>query len=351
MRIIAHLDMDYFFAQIEERGNPSLKGKPVVVGADPKKGHGRGVVSTANYLARRFGIHSGMPISWAFRACPQAIYLRPRHDFYQKVSAKIRKIIETALQGETLEPAGRMEQVSIDEFYFDLSGLKNFDSAKKFCQDLKGKILENEKLTCSIGLSVNKLLAKIASAFKKPDGFTLVGQNQVKTFLSPLPIEVLPGVGPKTTQILNRQGVKKIADLQKLGLERLNNLFGKWGQYIWEASLGVDNAEVFESEERKTLGVQTTFARDTENFYFLRRSLFDLCQKVWQDLEEEKLSAKMIEVTIRYFDFETHSHQKTLPKPLKNLYQLRQEANLLLQSILKSRLVRLLGVRVGKWTS
>lgn len=336
--------MDYFFAQVEERENPSLKGRPVVVGADPKEGRGRGVVSTANYEARKFGIHSGMPISWAYRACPEAIFLRPRHDFYQQVSLNIRKVIEMSSK----ESPWSLEQVSIDEFYLDLSGLKNWSKAEDFCQNLKEQVWKNEGLSCSIGLSVNKLLAKIASAFKKPDGFTLVGQDQVRTFLSPLPIEVLPGVGPKTTEILNYQGVKKIVDLRKLGLKKLSNLFGKWGQHIWEASLGVNNSEVFESEEKKTLGVQTTFARDTENFYFLRRTLFDLCQKVWQDLEEEKLSAKMIEVTIRYFDFETHSHQKTLPKPFVNLYQLRTAAQDLLKRLLKQKSVRLVGVRTGK---
>lgn len=353
MRIIAHLDMDYFFAQIEERENPALKGKPVVVGADPKEGHGRGVVSTANYEARKFGIHSGMPISWAFRACPQAAYLHPRHGFYEKVSLEIRKNIEELLKNLASKLASKtrsLEQVSIDEFYFDLSGLKNLNSSYKLCQDLKDKILIKEQLTCSIGLSVNKLLAKIASGFQKPNGLTIVPQNQVEKFLAPLPVETIPGVGPKTAAVLNRQGIKTIAQLQKISQEKLVSLFGKWGQAMWASSRGIDESEVVESGERKTLGVQTTFTRDSKNPYFLRRTLFDLCQTVWEDCQKENRHPTLIEVTIRYFDFETHSHQKSFPTPPQSLYQFRKEAENLLKEALKPKLVRLLGVRVGKFT-
>lgn len=346
MRLIAHLDMDYFFAQIEERENPALKGKPVVVGADPKEGHGRGVVSTANYEARKFGIHSAMPISWAFRACPDATFLRPRHDFYAAVSQSIRNIIEDSLKKI---PSATIEQVSIDEFYLDLTNLKTLDSAKNFCLNLKEKILKNERLSCSIGLSVNKLLAKIASDFQKPAGLTVVEASETTQFLSPLPIEVLPGVGPKTATRLHKLNIKTIADLQKISRPKLVEMFGKWGQNIWAMSQGIDDSEVSEEGERKTLGSQTTFPRDTQNFYFLRRTLFDLCQRVWHESQKENLHPTMIEVTIRYFNFVTHSHQKTLPKPATSLYDFRQEAASLLKEILKPRLVRLLGVRVGKW--
>lgn len=348
MRILAHLDMDCFFAQVEERKNPKLKKQPVVVGADPKKGTGRGVVSTANYEARKFGIHSGIPISWAYRACPKATYLRPHFNLYKKSSTKIREIIAKSLKNVS---GGKLEQVGIDEFYLDLSGLKTLTSARKFCIDLKAKMLKNEKLTCSIGLAPNKLIAKIASDFEKPDGLTLVTKKQVIKFLSPLPIRVLPGVGPKTAQILHRQEVKTIGDLEKILQEKLISLFGKWGKSIWEASRGIDNREVAESAERKTLGAQTTFARDSKNPYFLRRTLFDLCQNVWRQIQEQNLSPQMVEVTIRYLDFETHSCQKTLKTPLGSLYQFRQEAGLLLKNSLKEKMVRLLGVRIGKWAT
>ncbi|MDP2632530.1 MAG: DNA polymerase IV, partial [Candidatus Curtissbacteria bacterium] len=313
MRIIAHLDMDCFFAQVEERENPSIKGQPVVVGADPKGGGGRGVVSTANYEARKFGIHSGMPISWAWRACPQAVYLYPRHDFYSKVSARIREIIRNSLKNVS---DAKLEQVSIDEFYLDLSGLKNFYFSQEFCHDIKDKIQQNEKLSCSIGLGPNKLIAKIASGFQKPSGLTVIPQNQVEKFLAPLQVETIPGVGPKTAVVLNHQRIKTIADLKNLSQEKLLSLFGKWGQGMFEASRGIDESEVSEIWERKTLGKQTTFAHDMGNFYFLKRELFDLCGQVWNEIAQEKLTPQMIEVTIRYFDFETHTRQKTLPKPL-----------------------------------
>ncbi|MBI4100239.1 DNA polymerase IV [Candidatus Microgenomates bacterium] len=346
MKIIAHLDMDYFFAQIEERENPDLKGRPVVIGADPKAGKGRGVVSTANYEARKFGIHSAMPISWAYRACPEAVFLFPRHDFYSEVSHKIRNIIKKSLKRVV---DAKLEQVSIDEFYLDISSITDFKLAQEFLTDLKSKICKIEGLTCSVGLATNKLLAKIASGFKKPGGFTIILQESAESFLFPLPVETLPGVGPKTKQALNRNGIKIIADLQKVSRTRLGELFGKWGENIWASCRGIDDSEVEERGERKTIGVQTTFERDTSNYYFLRRTLFDLCQQVWQDVQKEKLSPKTIEVTIRYFDFETHSHQKTLKSPIADLYHFRQEAESLLKEISKQKPVRLFGVRVGGW--
>lgn len=348
MRIIAHLDMDYFFAQIEERENPKLKGQPVVVGALPKKGRGRGVVSTANYEARKFGINSGMPISWAYRACPGAIFLPVRFSLYQEVSEKIRKVIETMIKRIS---ESKIEQASLDEFYFDLSGFGDFKKAREFILKLREEIYKSENLTCSVGIGPSKLLAKIASGFKKPNGVTIVEEFQVLAFLSPRPIEIIPGIGPKTGQILHQLKIKKVSDLQKLSKEKLVGLLGKWGENLWENARGIDNSKVLESQARKTLGVQITFERDTQNFYFLRRTLFDLCGEVWRQIQEEKLIPQMIEVTVRYFDFETHSRQETLKEPLKSLYQFRQEGEALFKKLAKEKLIRLLGVRVGKWKS
>lgn len=345
MRIITHLDMDYFFAQIEERENPKLKGQPVVVGADPKKGRGRGVVSTANYEARKFGINSGMPISWAYRACPQAIFLPVRFDLYGKASENIRKVVLVLIKSLAV---GKIEQGSLDEFYLDVSDLGDFKKAHEFALKLKEEIYKVESLTCSVGIGPNKLLAKIASGFKKPNGITIVPEDKALAFLSPLSVEIIPGIGPKTAQILHQLKVRKVSDLQKLSKEKLVELFGKWGENLWENARGVDNSEVLENEIRKTLGVQVTFERDTQNFYFLRRTLFDLCGEVWTQIQEEKLTFQMIEVTVRYFDFETNSHQKTLKEPLKNLYQFRQEVETLFKKLAKEKLIRLLGVRVGK---
>ena len=189
-RIILHIDMDYFFAQIEERENPQFKGKPVVVGADPKGGKGRGVVSTANYVARKYEIHSAMPISKAYQLCPEAIFLPVNIELYQKVSENIIEIVKN------YSPI--FEQVSLDESYLDLSQIaKNFKEAEKIGKQLKAEIFEKEKLTSTVGIGSNKLIAKIASDKGKPNGLLIIKPKEVKKFLEPLDIEDLPGIGLK----------------------------------------------------------------------------------------------------------------------------------------------------------
>jgi len=222
-RIILHIDMDYFFAQIEERENPKFRGKPVVVGADPKGGQGRGVVSTANYIAREYGIHSALPISKAYQLCPKAIFLPVNMELYQKVSERIMDIIKKYLPCSI--PSGSegllrgspiFEQVSLDEAYLDLSYIfhdrekctirEGWEKAKELAKKLKKEILEKEKLTSTIGIGPNKMIAKIACEKAKPNGLLVIKPNQVKEFLEPLDIEDLPGIGPKTAEKLRAIG-------------------------------------------------------------------------------------------------------------------------------------------------
>ncbi|MBC7074094.1 DNA polymerase IV, partial [Candidatus Parcubacteria bacterium] len=207
-RIILHCDMDYFFAQIEERDNPQFKGKPVVVGADPKGGKGRGVVSTANYEARKYGIKSGMPISKAYKLCPNAIFLPVNIELYEKVSEKIMQIIK--------KYSPIWEIVSLDEAYLDVSFLKDWEGAKKLGEQLKKEIFEKEKLTCTVGVGPNKTIAKLAAEKSKPNGLKVIKPNEVQQFLDPLDIDDLPGIGPKTAEKLRAIGINQICELKTL---------------------------------------------------------------------------------------------------------------------------------------
>ena len=246
-RIIMHIDMDYFYAAIEERENPELREKPVVVGADPKKGRGRGVVSTCNYKAREFGIKSGLPISKAYKLCKDCVFLPVNMELYQKVSEKIMDTLRKYSE--------KSEQVSIDEMFLDISRkAKGFADAEKLAKKIKKEILEKEKLTCSIGIGPNRLIAKIASDFKKPDGLTAVKPDKVYDFISPMNVRKLWGIGPKTAEILKEMGIETVKQLSKAKQDKLIEEFGSFGHEMHLMSKGIDESEVEESFEIKSIG-------------------------------------------------------------------------------------------------
>src|SRR5438552_7750991 len=227
-RIVLHVDMDAFYAAVEERYSPELRGRPVVVGADPKEGHGRGVVTTANYLARRYGIGSAMPISRAWRLAerarlngePPAIFVRGDFELYRRVSHRIMELLES--QADAFQGGG------IDEAYLDVSSLETFEAAADRARAIKAAIVEREGLTCSVGIAPNKLVAKIASDFQKPDGLTLVQPESVQEFLDPMSIRVIPGIGPKAGAALNQRGIRTIRQLREIELEQLAAWMGRW---------------------------------------------------------------------------------------------------------------------------
>ena len=277
MRIIMHIDMDHFFAAIEERENPQLKGKPVIVGSDPKEGFGRGVVSTANYIARRSGIKSGMPISRAWKLCPDGIFIPVNGELYWHVSDNIMQILR--------QYSDRFGQTGIDEASLDLTNkVKAYDEAEILAGDIKKEILEKEGLTCSIGIGPNKLVAKIASNYKKPNGITIVDESKIKSFLEPLPIRDLWGVGKKTEPILLEMGIKTIGDLSKYPINLLIQRFGMWGYEFHKLANGIDNNEVVENWEAKSIGRETTFEEDTSDPYFVLREVYELCKEVYEEV-------------------------------------------------------------------
>jgi DNA polymerase IV (DinB-like DNA polymerase) len=344
-RIILHVDMDSFFAAIEERAHPEYRGKPIVVGADPKEGKGRGVVSTCNYEARRFGIRSGMPISRAWRLCPDAVYLPVNFKLYEEVSSEIMTILR--------KYADKFEPIGIDEAFLDVSlRAKNFEDARRLAQRIKKEIYEKEKLTCSIGVGPNKLVAKIASDFKKPDGLTVVEGKDVKQFLSPLPVAKLWGVGKKTARRLSRMGIKTIGDLAAYDASRLTEEFGVSGTRFYLMAHGIDKSEVEETWEVKSLGREFTFEEDTSDYDLVFKTLDELSEEVYKKIRDSNLYFKTVTLKVRYENFETHTHSKTLPFLTNRLRDLQKTSRELIQPFLQSdRKIRLLGTRVSKLVS
>jgi DNA polymerase IV (DinB-like DNA polymerase) len=337
--------MDYFFAQIEERENPQFKGKPVVVGADPKGGKGRGVVSTANYLARKYGIKSGMPISKAYQLCPNAIFLPVNIELYEKVSEKIMEIVKR------YSPV--YEIVSLDEAYLDISSCKDWREAENLGKKLKKEIFEKEKLTCTVGIGSNKTIAKLAAEKAKPNGLKVVKPEEVENFLDPLDVDDLPGIGPKTAEKLRKIGINKIFELKKLSKEKLKEMFGKIGERIWERARGIDEEPVSPEEVIKSIGRQITFERDTRNPRLIFGIFEKLIREVYDELIENNFSFRTVTVICRYKGFETHSKSKTLENNCCDLATLKSEAKKLLLRFLmeNKKLIRLIGIRVSNLSS
>jgi len=355
MRIIGHLDMDAFFAAIEERDHPELQGRPVVVGADPAGGQGRGVVSTANYPARAYGIHSAMPISQAWklaeaarrRGRPATVFVRGSHRKYGEVSERIMAILHR--QAPVVEAAG------IDEAYFDLSFTGSYEGAADLARQIKAEIRAKEKLTASIGIGPNKMVAKIASDFQKPDGLTVVTPEQAEDFLAPLAVRKIPGIGPKTEKSLARLGIKTVQDLKRLTPAELQERFGKWGPELYERIRGRHDSPLVTLWEPKSVGEQETFAQDTRDLEFIFQRLWGLCREVWRRFTAEGFQTyRTVVVTVRFADFDTYTRSRTLPDPTDSPRTLRFEAMKLLIPFLdrrenpKNKLIRLIGVRVEK---
>lgn len=349
------MDMDAFFAAVEERDNPRFKGMPIAVGADPGRGQGRGVVSTANYKAREYGIHSALPISVAWRLSesarkagkPAVIFLPVDIEKYASVSEKIMDIVK--------KYSPKAEEASIDEAYFDLSFAGSFVKAGEICQKIKTEIREKEKLTCSIGIGSNKLIAKIASGVKKPDGLTIVEEKDKENFLAPLAIRKIPGIGPKTEEMFKNKGVNIVRDLKKFSQEQLEKMLGKWGLELYEKVRGRDDSPIIEKYEAKSIGEQETFLKDTKDSNFIFSRLKLMCENVVSRLAKEGFkNFRAVVVTVRFADFQTQTRSHTLDKSAASQKILGFEALKLLSPFLdkrenpKGKLIRLIGVRVEK---
>jgi DNA polymerase IV (archaeal DinB-like DNA polymerase) len=337
--------MDHFYTALEEREHPEIKGNPVIVGSDPKKGKGRGVVSTSNYEARKSGVRSGMPISQAWRLCPRAVYLPPNFPLYVKVSDEIMEIAR--------KYAGKFEQWGIDEAFLDVSSkVGNWNEAETLARQIKQEIKEKEGITASIGVGSNKLVAKVASDYQKPDGLTIVKEEEVEKFLDALPVRKLLWVGRKTEAKLKELGVDTIVDLARYDPSALTSMFGVMGLQMHLMSKGIDRSEVEEHVGVKSVSHETTFEEDTADSTVIFQALDEICEAVLKETVEHHLLFKTITVKIRYQGFETHTRSKTLLFLTNRLRDLQKTTNeLLFLCLQKDRKVRLIGVRVSSLVS
>ena len=368
MRIIAHLDMDAFFAAVEERERPYLKGQPIAVGGDPQGGKGRGVLSTANYAARAYGLKSAMSLRQAWelseaarkKGLPPVVFISSGFRRYSQVSKEIMKVVAEHLEStprnlfETEPP--KLEQVSVDECYFDLSFAGSFAKAKKIAERIKKDIKKKEKLTATVGIGPNRLVAKIASDFQKPDGLTVVTEKEVQDFLAPLSVRKIPGVGPKAEEKLKRLRVRTVADAQKFSEEKLKAMFGKWGSELYRKFRGEDDSPVVvEAAPAKSIGEQETLPEDSLNMKILLPYLERQAKNLVGYLVKEGFKEfRTIVLTVRFADFETVSRSRTLPEATGSAETLRRNVTQMFFPFLdrqenpKRKKIRLLGVRVEK---
>ncbi|HVJ49019.1 DNA polymerase IV [Desulfitobacterium sp.] len=334
LRQIIHIDMDAFFASVEQRDNPALQNRPVVVGGKPDS---RGVVSTASYEARKMGIHSAMPLAEAYRRCPQAVFLPVNGKKYRQVSRQIRDIFLTYTP--------LVEPISLDEAFLDVTAsTRLFGSAEEIAQTIKERIKNELDLIASVGVASNKFLAKLASDLEKPNGFVVVDLIHVQEFLDPLPIERIWGVGEKTAERLHRLNIRTLRELRQLDQEYLAHLFGTWGRQIYALARGIDDRPVESEREVKSIGRETTFDSDLTDRDVLKKILLELACDIGQNLRKEQLKGKTITLKVRYSDFRTISRSHTLNQATNLEDVIYQEACQLLQEVSLSQAIRLIGI-------
>ncbi|MCZ6512873.1 MAG: DNA polymerase IV [Nitrospinae bacterium] len=302
MRSILHIDMDAFFVSVEQVRDPSLTGKPVIVGGDPD---GRGVVAAASYEARAYGIHSAMPIARAKRLCPHAIFLRGSHHLYSEFSGRIFDILDRY--------SPLVEPMSLDEAYVDLTGCERLhgpmtETAERMHDEIKNTI----GINASVGMAANKLMAKIASGMAKPNGLLRILPGHEAAFLAPLPIGRIPGIGPKSGEEFKRMGIHNVRDLAALPLELLEEVYGEWGYRLYQKARGVCESPVLKRDDTRSISRETTLEEDSTDPAFLESTLSGLVEKAASQLREEGLRARCVSLKLRYSDFKTVTRSHTL---------------------------------------
>ena len=337
--MILHVDMDAFYASVEERERPELVGQPVIVGGTPE---GRGVVAAANYVARKFGVHSAMPAVTAKRLCPRGVFLRPRMEYYAEVSDQIRAIFEryTPL----------VEPLSLDEAFLDVTGSQQlFGSAETIGRAIKEEIRQRLRLVASVGVAPNKFLAKIASDLEKPDGFVVVRPGGVQEFLDPLPVGRLWGVGKVTGSVLDKLGIRTIHQLRQVPADVLRQHFGSSGEHLGELSRGIDQRPVVPEQEAKSISHETTFAKSLEDPGILRAWLLELSEQVGCRMRRHGRKGRTVHLKVRFDDFHTITRAQTLAQPTNVTQEIWQTvAELFAERLPARRLhVRLLGVGIS----
>jgi DNA polymerase-4 len=337
---IIHIDMDAFYASVEQHDNPALQGRPVIVGGDPEK---RGVVSAASYEARTYGVHSAMPSSQARRLCPQGVFLPVRMHRYREVSGQIFQLLR--------EYTPLVEPLSLDESFLDVTGSeKLFGPAPQIAKEVKRRIRETTGLTASAGIAPNKFLAKIASDYRKPDGLVEVKPEEVQGFLRELPISKLWGVGKATEEVLKGMGILKVGQLALFPAEKIERKLGKFGLELMALARGEDDRPVSPESEAKSVSQEETFTPDLENLEQMKRALLDQAEQVGWELRKQKLKGSTVTVKVRYPDFTLVTRSLTLPFPTDQGIEIYQTAmKLLPRTEALQRRARLLGVGISNF--
>jgi DNA polymerase-4 len=345
LRKIIHIDMDAFFASVETASNPSLKGKPIIVCGNPD---GRTAVAAASYEARQYGVKAGMGLPEARRLCPTALLIEGSPKKYVTTSVKILKILRRY--------SDLLELFSVDEAFLDVTNTEHlFGGAHKIAMEMKNKVRTDFDITCSIGIAPNKLLAKLASGFSKPDGLSEVLPGEVKDVLEGIPVEELCGIGDKTKDILNKMGIRTCGELGRFDVRVLERAFGKGGRILHDMGRGKDDAPVlpyFHESGTKSIGHSMTFDEDTRDLRLLKRHLLQMCEQVGRRLRKHGYQGRTITLVIRYENFETHSHQKTFKRFFDQGMSIYVAAKRILhESLDRNRMVRLIGVSVSNLSS
>lgn len=342
-RKIIHIDMDSFYASVEQRDDPSLRGKPVAVGGGPE-GRG-GVVATASYEARAFGVHSAMSSKRAQQLCPHLLFVYPRFAVYKDVSRKIREIFSRYT--DLIEP------LSLDEAYLDVSNDKlGIGSAIDIAKEIKAAIKKELNLTASAGVSINKFVAKVASNMNKPDGLTFIGPSKVEHFIGQLPVEKFHGVGKVTAEKMKIRGLHTGADLKKLTEAELVHLFGKSGRFFYKIVRGIDQRKVEPNQETKSIGAEDTFSYDLETLPEMNPELERIALIVFQRMSLYKLYGRTLTVKIKFSDFKQITRSKSFTEEISTIEMVNEVSQSLLAAVdLEGKKVRLLGVSVSNFAA
>lgn len=337
-RYIVHIDLDSFFVSVERKFNPSLIGKPVIIGGSAD----RGVVASCSYETRKFGVHSAMPMKQALKLCPDAIVIRGSHGRYGEASREVTQIIHDSVP--------LYQKTSVDEFYIDLTGMDRFHDPYQIATDLRHRVTLETGLPISFGMAATKTVAKMATNQAKPNGQLYVEHGREMEFMAPLPIRKIPMLGEKTCQRLYQYGIEKIGDLQRVELRFLQTVFGKAGIYIWEKARGIDHSEIEPYSERKSISTENTFENDIRDERTLETMLVSMTEELAFKLRKEGKVAGCLAIKIRYSDFETHTVQEKISLTAAEHILIPGIKNLLKRSWNRNRAVRLIGVKLSQLT-
>jgi DNA polymerase-4 len=334
-RCIVHIDLDSFFVSVERKFNPDLIGKPVLIGGSAD----RGVVASCSYEARKFGIHSAMPMKQAMKLCPHAIVIRGSHGRYSEASRQVTQIIHDSVP--------LYQKTSVDEFYIDLTGMERFHDCYQFASDLRARIIKETGLPISFGMASGKTVAKMATNAAKPNGQLLIEHGKEKQFMAPLSIRKIPMLGEKTCQRLYQFGIEKIGDLQRVELKFLETVFGKHGRYIWERANGIDESEIVPHGDRKSISTENTFEADVNDKRTLETVLVSMTEELAYKLRKENKVASCLAIKIRFANFETHTVQEKISLTAAEHILIPGIKNLLKKAWNGHRPIRLIGVKLS----